>query len=67
MYALRLSTEHAMTTRAHRAAMFTLYQLTILLGILLMPIALLTRQAGVSFPIHRVIGRMEAAYERTQP
>ncbi|WP_171814984.1 hypothetical protein [Halovivax ruber] len=56
-----------MTTRAHRAAMFTLYQLTILLGILLMPIALLTRQAGVSFPIHRVIGRMEAAYERTQP
>jgi len=67
MCSLRLSTDHAMTTRAHRAAMFALYQLTILFGILVMPIALLTRQAGVSVPVHRIIGRMEAAYERTLP
>ncbi|MFC3958239.1 hypothetical protein [Halovivax cerinus] len=56
-----------MTTRAHRALVFTLYQLTILFGILLMPFALLTRQVGVSVPIRRLIVRAESAYENTKP
>ncbi len=67
MYPLPQRTDHAMTTRAHRALVFTLYQLTILFGILLMPFALLTRQVGVSVPIRRLIVRAESAYENTKP
>jgi len=67
MYPLRLSTVYAMKTRAHRALVFALYQLSILFGILAMPLALLTSQVGVTIPIHRLLGRIETAYENTQP
>jgi len=51
-----------MTQRVERLALFTLYQTTIAVGILLMPIALLARQAGVTLPIHRFVERSGAAY-----
>ena len=52
---------HAM----HRTATFALYQLTLALGILLMPVALLARRVGVRLPVDRIVDAAGAAYERT--
>lgn len=46
-----------------RAALFALYQLTVALGIVLMPVALLARRAGVYLPIRRLIDALGAAYD----
>ncbi|MFB6172230.1 MAG: hypothetical protein ABEJ23_06830 [Haloarculaceae archaeon] len=47
-----------------RATLFALYQLSIVVGIALLPLALVARQAGVPLPIHRVVERLGTAYER---
>jgi len=54
-----------MESRLYRATLFALYQLTVLVGLVMLPIALLVRQVGVAVPVHRAIDRVEAAYERT--
>lgn len=54
-----------MESRLHRATLFALYQLSVLLGIALMPIALIARQVGVTVPIHRMIERLGTAYDRS--
>lgn len=54
-----------MIRSAFRATLFTLYQFTIAVGILLMPLAVAVRQLGVPMPLHRVVETVEAAYERT--
>jgi len=43
--------------------LFALYQLTVLVGIALLPVALVARRAGIPLPIHRLIERLGAAYE----
>jgi hypothetical protein len=53
-----------METRLHTAILFALYQLSVLLGIVLLPVALIARRAGVMIPIHRVIDRLGEAYEQ---
>jgi len=52
-----------MATLARRAITFALYQLSIVLGIVLFPLALAARQAGLALPIHRVVDRLAAAHE----
>ena len=52
-----------MITTLHRASLFALYQLTVLTGIALLPLALAARRFGVSIPIGRVVGTVGAAYE----
>ncbi|WP_170178707.1 hypothetical protein [Halapricum salinum] len=52
-----------MESRLSRIALFALYQLTVLVGIALLPIALVARRAGIPLPIHRLIERLGAAYE----
>jgi hypothetical protein len=47
-----------------RATLFVLYQASIALGILLMPVALLLRQAGVTLPVGRVVERLDEAYAK---
>ncbi|QSG11464.1 Uncharacterized protein HSBGL_1037 [Halapricum desulfuricans] len=54
-----------MESRLYRTTLFALYQLTVLVGIALLPVALVARRAGVPVPVHRAIDRLEAAYERT--
>lgn len=51
-----------MKERLSTLALFALYQLTVALGIVLLPVALLTRRAGFVLPIHRVVGRLGEAY-----
>jgi hypothetical protein len=52
-----------MFTHLERATVFVLYQLSLLTGIVLLPMALVMRKVGLSLPINRVIDRLEAAYE----
>ncbi|WP_332899171.1 hypothetical protein [Haladaptatus sp. CMSO5] len=49
--------------RLYRATLLTLYQLSIFAGILLLPLALGARRLGIPIPIHRVIARLDEAYE----
>lgn len=54
-----------METRLQSGLLFALYQLSLMFGILLMPLAFLTSRFGVTLPVHRVVDRLGAAYERT--
>jgi hypothetical protein len=45
-----------------RAALYALYQLSIAVGILLLPVALALRRGGVTLPVHRVVERLDEAY-----
>ncbi|MFB6150973.1 MAG: hypothetical protein ABEJ40_04125 [Haloarculaceae archaeon] len=49
----------------YRAAVFALYQLSLLAGILLLPMALVARRFGVTIPVHRLVSRFGEAYERS--
>jgi len=48
----------------YRATAFALYQLSLIVGILLLPIALVTSKIGFIPPVHRVVDRANNAYER---
>ncbi|NHN58412.1 MULTISPECIES: hypothetical protein [Halorussus] len=54
-----------MATRLHRATLFALYQLSVAASIMLLPLAVLTRQVGLTLPAHRLVKRLEQAYEMT--
>lgn len=56
-----------MESRAYRAVVLALYQLSILVGIVMLPLALVTRRLGVPLPIHRLVTRLGRAYERAEP
>jgi len=43
-----------------RVTAFALYQLTVLLGIVLLPVALAARRVGLQLPVANLIERMEA-------
>ena len=55
-----------MRIRLQRATVFVLYQLSLLIGIVLLPMALAMRRIGIVLPVHRVVDRLETAYERTK-
>jgi len=48
-----------------RLTVFALYQLTVVFGILLLPVALVARRLGISLPIGELIDRLESAYDQT--
>ena len=50
--------------RLHRLTLLALYQMTLLAGILLLPVALLTQQMGVRLPIDRAVTSVKQSYER---
>lgn len=52
-----------MASRLYRGTVFALYQLTLLLAIAMLPVALVTRQLGVPIPMDRAIDRLGTAYE----
>jgi len=54
-----------MIGRLRTATVFVAYQLTVLVGILLLPLALLARRIGVVLPVGRAVDRLGAAYDRT--
>lgn len=58
-----MPTGYVMIDTAYRATLLALYQFSILVGILLFPLALAARRAGLPMPMDRVIERLGAAYE----
>jgi hypothetical protein len=50
--------------RVYRVTLLALYQFTLAVGILLMPLALVTSRFGVRFPVDRIVRRLDRAYER---
>lgn len=46
-----------------RFTTFALYQLTVLLGIVMLPVALAARRVGLRLPIRNLIEGMESAHE----
>lgn len=53
-----------MALSPYRASMFALYQLSIVIGIALLPVALVAKRAGIPFPVGRLVDRIEAAYRQ---
>ena len=53
--------------RIYRATLLALYQLTLLAGIALMPLALVTERFGLRLPVHRAVQRLGDAYEQHTP
>jgi len=53
-----------MEVRLHTAALLALYQVALLLGIALLPVAMLTERLGVPLPMDRVISGLGDAYDR---
>lgn len=56
-----------MIDSAYRAALFALYQFSIAVGIVLLPLALATSRVGLTLPVHRMVERLGSAYENAQP
>jgi hypothetical protein len=54
-----------MISKLYRTSLLALYQLTVALGILLVPLAMLARRAGLRLPIHRIVETAHRAYEKT--
>ena len=55
-----------MASRLYRAFVFALYQLSIVAGIALLPIALATNRVGLTLPVGRVVSRLGDAYTRME-
>lgn len=52
-----------MIQRGYHATVFALYQLTVAVGIALLPLALAVRKFGVSIPAHRVVETLASTCE----
>jgi len=52
-----------MRSTLNRATAFALYQLTLFAGILLLPLALVMRKAGITLPVHRAVNHANETYE----
>ncbi|GAB3026672.1 hypothetical protein [Natronobiforma cellulositropha] len=55
-----------MKSRVYCASLFALYQLTIALGIFVMPLAIAAHQVGYTLPIHRLLTNVGERYENAQ-
>lgn len=49
--------------RIYRATLLALYQMTLIVGILMMPLALATQKVGVRLPIDKAVLGLKEAYE----
>ena len=52
--------------RLYRATLFTLYQLTLVAGIALLPLALVTSRIGFELPLDRAVLGGKERYERAK-
>jgi hypothetical protein len=51
-----------MKSKLRRTGLLAVYELTVLLGILAMPLAMLARRAGVNLPVRQLIESVDDAY-----
>lgn len=57
---------YTMIDRLTKLTLGATYQMTLVLGIAMLPVAVVARQAGITLPIHRLIQRTEAAYRAVE-
>jgi hypothetical protein len=50
--------------RVYRATLLVLYQLTLLAGIVMLPVAMVARRVGLRLPVHRAIEHLGEKYEQ---
>lgn len=50
--------------RAYRATLLVLYQLSLLVGIVAMPLALVADRLGFDLPLHRAVERLGEKYKQ---
>lgn len=55
---------YAMFDRITRPVLFGAYQLALLVGVVLLPVALVVGRLGVTLPVHRPVQALSRAYER---
>lgn len=55
-----------MAARLQTATIFALYQLTLLAGIVLLPVAMVTERLGLRLPIDRAVDGLNQAYEQSR-
>ena len=55
-----------MVSRLYTATLFALYQLTLLAGIVLLPVAMVTQRLGVRLPVDRAVATLNDAYEQSR-
>jgi len=55
-----------MAPRLYTATLFALYQLTLLTGIMLLPVAMVTERFGVRLPMDRAVEGLNRAYEQSR-
>jgi hypothetical protein len=55
-----------MAARLYTATVFALYQLALLAGIVLLPVAMVTERFGVRLPVHRAVDGLNEAYEQSR-
>lgn len=56
-----------MITRLHHAALFALYQTTLVLGLCLLPLAVAMKRVGFVLPVRRLLVTAERIYEAHAP
>lgn len=55
-----------MADRLYTATLFVLFQFTLLTGILLLPVAMVTERFGFRLPIDSAVEGLNEAYEQSQ-
>lgn len=60
---MSIEPDSPMKFRPYRATMFMLYQLSLALGIVLLPVALVTNRLGIHLPVGRLVSKLGNAYE----
>ena len=55
-----------MAARLYTATVLALYQLTLLAGIVLLPVAMVTERLGVRLPVDRVVEGLNDAYDQSR-
>ena len=53
-----------MESQLHKTTLLALYQLSLVLGIVLFPIAIITQRLGVRLPVERLVTGLNEAYEQ---
>lgn len=55
-----------MATRLYQVFVLAMYQLSIIVGIALLPVALLAQRAGIPLPVGRLVERLGKAYSQAE-
>jgi len=56
-----------MRSRLYRASVFGLYQLSLVVGIAMLPVALVADRIGLPLPLGRLVDRLGEAYAHADP